>query len=69
MKFINNERFRYIEDTILQYKTNGDIENFIFKMRVYRDNKFNHYIVYFDLLFDKYVDISVSLFLNASFSG
>ena len=53
MKFINNERFRYIEDTILKYKTNGDIDNFIFKMRVYRDNKFNHFIVYFDLLFDK----------------
>ena len=52
MKFINNERFRYLEDILLEYKKDNRYEQFIFKMRVYRDNKFNHFIVYFDILFD-----------------
>ena len=54
MKFINNERFRYIEDQLLTYKVDYEnhLEHFLFKMRVYRPNKFTHFIVYFDLIFN-----------------
>ena len=30
-------------------------------MRVYRDNKFNHFVVYFDILFDK---LNFKYFIN-----
>jgi hypothetical protein len=54
MKYVNNEKYKYIEDQILTYKADykSHLEQFIFKMRVYRDNKMSHYIVYFDILFD-----------------
>ena len=56
MKYVNNERYKYIEDQLLTY--NADYENhleqFIFKLRIYRTNKFSNYIVYFDLLFDNF---------------
>ena len=56
MKYVNNERFKYIEDKLLTYNINykEHLEQFIFKMRVYRDNKQTHFIVYFDILFDNY---------------
>ena len=56
MKFINNERFRYIEDQLLTYKVDykNHLEHFLFKMRVYRPNKFTHFIVYFDMIFNNF---------------
>ena len=56
MKYVNNERFKYIEDKLLTYNVNykEHLEQFIFKMRLYRPNKQTHFIVYFDILFDNY---------------
>jgi hypothetical protein len=56
MEFVNNERYKYIEDQLLTYKADykSHLEQFIFKMRVYRDNKMSHYLLYIDLLFDNY---------------
>ena len=56
MKYVNNERFKYIEDKLLTYNINykEHLEQFIFKMRVYRPNKQTHFIVYFDILLDNY---------------
>lgn len=54
VNYINNERFKYIEDKLLKYNIKDNLEQFIFKMRVYRDNKQTHFIVHFDILFDNY---------------
>ena len=56
MKYVNNERFKYIEDKLLTYNINykEHLEQFIFKMRVYRPNKQTHFILHFDILFDNY---------------
>jgi len=56
MKYVNNERFKYIEDKLLTYNINykEHLEQFIFKMRVFRPNKQTHFIVYFDILLDNY---------------
>ena len=56
MQYVNNERYKYIEDQLLTYKANykDHLEQFMFKMRVYRPNKLTHYIVYFDLIFDNF---------------
>jgi hypothetical protein len=56
MKYVNNERFKYIEDKLLTYNINykEHLEQFIFKMRVYRPNKQTHFIVHFDILLDNY---------------
>ena len=54
MKYVNNERFKYIEDKLLKYNVKNNLEQFIFKMRVYRPNKHTHFIVHFDILFDNY---------------
>ena len=63
MKYVNNERFKYIEDKLLTYNVNykEHLEQFIFKMRVYRPNKQTHFIVYFDLIFDNY---NINYFIN-----
>ena len=63
MKYVNNERFKYIEDKLLTYNVNykKHLEQFIFKMRVYRPNKQTHFIVYFDILFDNY---NINYYIN-----
>ncbi len=63
MTYVNNERFKYIEDKLLTYNVNykEHLEQFIFKMRVYRPNKQTHFIVYFDLIFDNY---NIKYFIN-----
>jgi hypothetical protein len=63
MTYVNNERFKYIEDKLLTYNVNynNHLEQFIFKMRVYRPNKQTHFIVYFDILFDNY---NIKYFIN-----
>jgi len=56
IKNIDNTGYKYMEDEIISYKADykNNLEQFIFKMRLYRDNKFKNYIVYFDILFDNY---------------
>ena len=53
LELVNNERYRYKQDVLLKHAENNRYENFAFKMRVYRDNKFSHFILYIDILFDK----------------
>ena len=53
LDLVNNTRYRYKQDVLIKHSENSKFEHFIFKMRVYRDNKFSHFIVYFDILFDK----------------
>ena len=53
LNLVNNTRYRYKQDVLLKHSENSKFENYVFKMRVYRDNKFSHFIVYIDILFDK----------------
>ena len=53
IRYVNNKRYKYKQDILLKYLQNDLFEQFIFKMRVYRPIKFSHFIVYFDILFDK----------------
>jgi len=54
--YINSTGYHYIDDELLEYKASykEHLEQFLFKMRVYRKNKFNHFIVYFDIIYDNY---------------
>ena len=53
LRLVNNTRYRYKQDVLLKHGENNRFEHFVFKMRVYRDDKFSHFIVYIDILFDK----------------
>ena len=63
MKYVNNERFQYMEEQLLNYSVNyhKHLEHFIFKMRVFRPNKKTNFIVYFDILFNNY---HIKYFIN-----
>ena len=56
INYINSTGYFYTDDELIEYKANYKeyLEQFKFKMKVYRKNKFNHFIVYFDILFDNY---------------
>ena len=51
---VNNDRYRYIGDSVLSYKidTKNKIEEFIFQMRIYRPDKKHNFIVYFEILYN-----------------
>ena len=50
MDSINNTRFKYINDDLLEYSNYQKWERFKFKMVLYRDNKLTNYIIYFELV-------------------
>ena len=66
INYINSTGYFYTDDELIYYKANykEHLEQFIFKMRIYRKNKFNHFIVYFDILFDNY---NTKYFINNMF--
>ena len=54
--YINSTGYFHTHDELFEYNVNykEHLEQFIFKMIIYRKNKFNHFVVYFDILFDNY---------------
>ena len=53
-QYFDNTQFKYMNDNLLSYKLDihNKIEEFKFQMRLYRDNKRHHFIVYFETLFN-----------------